>query len=140
MRPRPIITERELEVAKLLAAGKSLKEVAMILGTAIYTVNTQRAEIYRKLEVHSIVELTHYAIAHGWVPVLYAAPEKPPCVTIWLVQSGAYEDQWIEGVFSSLELAEKYAKAYNDFHKPHAMGKCHVIAVTWVLDKEWRPA
>jgi DNA-binding NarL/FixJ family response regulator len=59
------LTEREREVVRLLAAGKSNKEVAIDLGISVKTVETHRATIMRKLELNSVVELVHYAIRTG---------------------------------------------------------------------------
>ena len=61
------LTEREREVTRLLAAGKSNKEVATALCISVRTVETHRAGIMRKLEINSIVELVHYAIRHKLV-------------------------------------------------------------------------
>jgi DNA-binding NarL/FixJ family response regulator len=58
------LTERELEVTRLLAEGKSNKEVATALSISVRTVETHRATIMRRLEINSIVELVHYAIRH----------------------------------------------------------------------------
>jgi DNA-binding NarL/FixJ family response regulator len=55
-------TPRETEVTRLLAEGKSNKEIASILGIALRTVETHRAKIMLKLGLHSIAELVHYAI------------------------------------------------------------------------------
>jgi len=56
------LTERELEVTRLLAEGKSNKEVATALSITTRTVETHRANIMRKLKINSIVELVHYAV------------------------------------------------------------------------------
>jgi DNA-binding NarL/FixJ family response regulator len=55
-------TPRELEIIRLLAQGKSNKEIAAELGIAVRTVETHRAKIMLKLELHSLAELIHYAI------------------------------------------------------------------------------
>jgi len=57
-------TYREVEIVRLLAAGKSNKEIAAELGISIRTVETHRAKIMRKVGVHSLAELIHYAIRH----------------------------------------------------------------------------
>src|ERR1700676_916524 len=57
-------TPREVEIVRLLAAGKSNKEIAAELGISIRTVETHRAKIMRKVGVHSLAELIHYAIRH----------------------------------------------------------------------------
>ncbi|MGH9905852.1 MAG: response regulator transcription factor [Pyrinomonadaceae bacterium] len=61
------LTERELEVTKLLADGKSNKEIATALSITTRTVETHRANIMRKLEINSIVELVHYAVRYKLV-------------------------------------------------------------------------
>ena len=55
-------TPRELEIIRLLAQGKSNKEIAAELGIAVRTVETHRAKIMLKLGLHSVTELVHYAI------------------------------------------------------------------------------
>ena len=54
-------------MARLLAEGKSNKEVATALGISVRTVETHRASVMRKLELKSIVELVHYAVRHKLV-------------------------------------------------------------------------
>ncbi len=58
----PGLTPREREVVQLLAEGKSSKEVASVLGTSPATVETQRAKIMQKLNLHSVTDLVRYAI------------------------------------------------------------------------------
>jgi DNA-binding NarL/FixJ family response regulator len=59
------ITARELEVVRLLAEGKSNKEISTQLGITIRTVETHRAKIMLKLGLHSLADLIHYAIRQG---------------------------------------------------------------------------
>ena len=56
------LTPREREVLPLLAEGKSNKEVAVALDISVNTVETHRAKIMSKLDLHSISELVRYAI------------------------------------------------------------------------------
>ena len=56
------LTPREREVIQPLAEGKSNKEVAAALGIAVKTVEAHRANIMRKLNLHSLGELIRYAI------------------------------------------------------------------------------
>lgn len=56
------LTKRESEIAGLLAAGKSNKEIAQVLFISVKTVETHRRAIMQKLEISSIVELVHWAI------------------------------------------------------------------------------
>jgi len=56
------LTPREREIIQLLAEGKSSKEVAISLGLSVKTAETHRANIMRKLDLHSISDLVRYAI------------------------------------------------------------------------------
>ena len=56
------LTSREREILQLLAEGKSSKEVAVALGISVKTAETHRANIMRKLELHSVSELVRYAV------------------------------------------------------------------------------
>jgi DNA-binding NarL/FixJ family response regulator len=60
--PRARLTTREREVLQLLAEGKSNKEVASSLRISPKTVETHRARIMSKLDVHSVGGLVRYAI------------------------------------------------------------------------------
>jgi DNA-binding NarL/FixJ family response regulator len=59
---RKRLTPREREVVQLLAEGKSNKEAAVALNLGVKTVETHRANVLRKLELHSISEVIRYAI------------------------------------------------------------------------------
>jgi DNA-binding NarL/FixJ family response regulator len=63
-----VLTDRERQVLQLLAEGRSAKQIATDLGVSIKTVETHRANIMRKLDKHSIAELTKYAIREGLTP------------------------------------------------------------------------
>jgi DNA-binding NarL/FixJ family response regulator len=56
------LTGRERDIVQLLAEGKSSKEVAVALGISVKTAETHRANIMRKLELHSVSELVRYAL------------------------------------------------------------------------------
>jgi len=58
----PRITARELEIIRLLAEGKSEKEVSTQLGITVRTVETHRSKIMLKLGLHSLAELIHCAM------------------------------------------------------------------------------
>src|SRR5215510_14866890 len=61
------VSETLREAPRLLAEGKSNKEVATALAISVRTVETHRASIMRKLEIKSIVDLVHYAVRHNLV-------------------------------------------------------------------------
>ena len=63
-----VLTDRERQILQLLAEGRSAKRIAMDLGVSIKTVETHRANIMKKLGLHSIAELTKYAIREGLTP------------------------------------------------------------------------
>lgn len=59
------LSEREREVLQLIAEGRSTREIAEILHISPKTVETHRKNIMEKANVHSIAELTKYAIRQG---------------------------------------------------------------------------
>jgi DNA-binding NarL/FixJ family response regulator len=61
-RPANLITKRETEVLKLLAGGRSNKEIATELDISLRTVETHRANIMHKLQLHSVTDLVRYAV------------------------------------------------------------------------------
>ena len=61
----PTLSDREREVLQLIAEGKSTKEVAGRLDVSVKTVETHRARIMERLGVHSVAELTKYAVREG---------------------------------------------------------------------------
>jgi DNA-binding NarL/FixJ family response regulator len=68
---------RELEVLQLLSEGRPSKEIGDILGISFRTAATHRANLMRKLSLHSIAQVTLYAISHQhiWVPRLRSRAE-----------------------------------------------------------------
>jgi DNA-binding NarL/FixJ family response regulator len=64
-RPDHSLTAREREIARLLAEGRSNKEVASSLGISIRTAETHRAALMRKLDVDSVSALVRYAIRNN---------------------------------------------------------------------------
>ncbi|HBE45487.1 MAG TPA: DNA-binding response regulator [Deltaproteobacteria bacterium] len=59
------LTAREREVLQLIAEGKSTKQIASSLNVSVKTIETHRQQIMEKLNIHSIAELTKYAIREG---------------------------------------------------------------------------
>ncbi len=63
------LTKRELEVIRMLADGKTSKEIALITETSVKTVDACRRRLMQKLEINSIAELVKYAIREGLTTV-----------------------------------------------------------------------
>ncbi|MBN2284659.1 MAG: response regulator transcription factor [Deltaproteobacteria bacterium] len=59
------LTKREREVLQLIAEGVSTKDIAARLNLSVKTVETHRANIMEKLDIHSLSELVKYAIREG---------------------------------------------------------------------------
>lgn len=64
---RPGLTARQLEVLRLLALGKSVKEIAYDLQLSAKTVETYRAQIMERLDLHDLASLVRYAIRSGLI-------------------------------------------------------------------------
>ena len=72
VRPRPegvdryeTLSHREREVFQLVAEAKTNKEIAALLGISPSTVETHRAKIIQKLDLHSATEIALYAVRRG---------------------------------------------------------------------------
>jgi DNA-binding NarL/FixJ family response regulator len=64
---KPLLTMREKEVLKLIADGKSNKEIADLLFVSVHTVERHRANIMEKLNLKKTADLVKYAIQKGYV-------------------------------------------------------------------------
>jgi two-component system, NarL family, response regulator NreC len=60
-----LLTDREKEVLQLLAEGRSNKEVATLLNLALSTIETHRASLMQKLNLHNTAEIVLYAVRKG---------------------------------------------------------------------------
>ena len=60
--PATPLTPRQLDVLKKIAEGKSTREVAVLLGVSVKTVETHRAQIMERLDIHNVAGLVRYAI------------------------------------------------------------------------------
>lgn len=63
-KPHESLSNREFEIFKLLAAGKTVSQVAEMLSIALTTVSTHRGRIMEKLNLSTNSDLTRYAIAN----------------------------------------------------------------------------
>jgi DNA-binding NarL/FixJ family response regulator len=60
-----LLTPREREILQMVAEGKSNKEIANLLHLSPYTVETHRANMMEKLNLHNVPELILYAVRKG---------------------------------------------------------------------------
>ncbi len=60
-----VLSNREREVLQLMAEGKSTNQIAELLHVSVKTVETHRQQMMQKLKMHSVAELTKYAIREG---------------------------------------------------------------------------
>ncbi len=60
-----LLTEREREVLQLITEGKSTKDIGGQMDISVKTIETHRRNIMEKLNLHSVAELTKYAIREG---------------------------------------------------------------------------
>jgi DNA-binding NarL/FixJ family response regulator len=61
------LTPREREIVQLLAEGKSNKETATLLNLSVKTVETHRSNLMRKLGLHGLSDLIHYALRNNLI-------------------------------------------------------------------------
>ena len=65
----PSLTDRESKILQMVAEGKSIKEIALALHLSVKTVELNRRQIMQKLDIHTIADLTKYAIREGLIPI-----------------------------------------------------------------------
>ncbi len=65
--PHERITDREFEVFKMLAAGRTVSQVAQELALSVKTVSTHRTRILKKMEMKTNADLTQYAVRNALV-------------------------------------------------------------------------
>jgi len=63
--PSDLLSDREFQVLRMIAAGKSIKEIADELSLSIKTVSTYRTRILEKLNIRTNAQLMQYAIQQG---------------------------------------------------------------------------
>ena len=59
-----VLSDREYQVLRIIAAGKTIKQIAEELSLSIKTVSTYRSRIMEKMKMKTNAELMHYAIKH----------------------------------------------------------------------------
>ncbi len=63
----PMLTEREQEILQRIVSGQTNAQIAEDLSLSPKTVDWHRTNLMRKLDVHNLAELVHYAYEHGLV-------------------------------------------------------------------------
>ena len=62
------LTPRQREILRLVANGNSTKEIAFALNLSVKTVETHRAQLMRRLDIHDVAGLVKYAMRIGLIP------------------------------------------------------------------------
>jgi len=68
--PKELLSDREFQVMRLIASGKSVSEIAHEIGLSIKTISTYRARILVKMGLRNNAELMHHAMQHQLVEVI----------------------------------------------------------------------
>lgn len=63
------LTPRERQILQLVAEGNSTKEIASLLSVSFKTAESHRNRIMKKLDIHNVTGLVHYAIRSGLVQI-----------------------------------------------------------------------
>jgi DNA-binding NarL/FixJ family response regulator len=63
--PHERLSDREFLILRLIATGRSTREISEALSLSVKTVATYRARIFEKMEMKNTSELTAYAVRHG---------------------------------------------------------------------------
>jgi hypothetical protein len=62
------LTDRQIQVLKLVAEGQRTREIAKRLGLSLKTIESHRSEIMKRLRIHDVVSLVRFAIRVGLIP------------------------------------------------------------------------
>lgn len=66
-KPHELLSDREFQIMRLLAAGTRVSDIARRLSLSVNTISTYRARLMKKLELRHTADITLYAIAHGLI-------------------------------------------------------------------------
>ena len=67
VRADELLTPRQTEILRLVANGRTTKEIGRTLGISPKTVEFHRARLMQRIGVHDVTGLTRYAVQHGLV-------------------------------------------------------------------------
>lgn len=65
--PHEQLSNREFEILKMIGSGRTVSQIAEVLGLSVKTVSTHRARLLRKMNLETNAELTHYAVKNKLV-------------------------------------------------------------------------
>ena len=65
--PHELLSDREYQVLRMIASGRTVKQIAKQLSLSTKTVSTYRARVLAKMQMKTTAELMHYGIQHGVV-------------------------------------------------------------------------
>ena len=71
-----MLSDGELAVITFIAQGLQTKEIAQRLGRATRTIQVQRYNAMRKLNVHNVAEIVHWAVSNGHIKIETQASER----------------------------------------------------------------
>ncbi len=80
--PHETLSDREYQVMRMIAAGKSIKEIAADLCLSIKTVSTYRTRIFEKLEIKTNAALVLYAVQNNLIDSRQIPSAPPPANTL----------------------------------------------------------
>ena len=61
------LTQRQREILQMIAEGRSMKQIAGVLDVSVKTIETHRARLMERLDIHDVAGLVHFAIRAGLV-------------------------------------------------------------------------
>jgi two-component system invasion response regulator UvrY len=65
--PHEALSDRELQVVRFIASGRSVSQIAAVMGLSVKSISTYRTRALEKLYMHTNAELTRYALQHRLV-------------------------------------------------------------------------
>jgi len=65
--PHERLSDREFQVLRMIASGKTVSQIGRELSLSVKTISTYRARVLEKMDMKNSAELTHYAVQHNLV-------------------------------------------------------------------------
>src|SRR5690606_23079648 len=72
------LTQRQTQILALIAQGRAAKEIAFELNLSVKTVESHRAQIMRRLDIHDVAGLVLYAVRQGLIPLEDSCSRRAP--------------------------------------------------------------